>query len=151
VDTKKVVNIIIFGGVQMGKKRRRFAKEFKLEAVRLIVVEGRRIPEVARELALHSTSAQCAIIGSSHIMKISSHGEKTFLSDSCSTLINLGVTAASLEDCLALSETILQNKNPPKIIVFRIDSRALNFNRDARWKRYSEKDQTHSSADLIIS
>jgi hypothetical protein len=28
------MNIIIFGGVQMGKKRRRFTKEFKLEVVR---------------------------------------------------------------------------------------------------------------------
>jgi len=52
VDTKKVMNIIIFGGVLMGKKRRRFTKEFKLETVRLIVEEGRRISELSRELGV---------------------------------------------------------------------------------------------------
>ena len=36
----------------MGEKRRRFTKEFKLEAVRLIVEEGRRISELARELGV---------------------------------------------------------------------------------------------------
>ena len=52
MDTKKVMNIIISGGVQMGEKRRRFAKEFKLESVRLIVEEGRRISELSRELGV---------------------------------------------------------------------------------------------------
>ena len=41
----KVMNIIIFGDVQMVEKRRQFAKKFKLESVRLIVEEGRRIFE----------------------------------------------------------------------------------------------------------
>lgn len=36
----------------MGKQRRCFTKEFKIEAVRLIVEEGRRISEVARELGI---------------------------------------------------------------------------------------------------
>ena len=36
----------------MGKKRRQFAKEFKIEAVRLIVEEGSRVSEVARELGI---------------------------------------------------------------------------------------------------
>ena len=36
----------------MGKKRRQFTKEFKIEAVRLILEEGRRISEVARELGI---------------------------------------------------------------------------------------------------
>ena len=34
----------------MGKKRRQYTKEFKIEAVRLIVEEARPISEVAREL-----------------------------------------------------------------------------------------------------
>jgi hypothetical protein len=97
------------------------------------------IRDIKHELALHSTSAQCAVIGSSHIMQISSIGEQTSLPGNCSTLINLGVSGASLEDYLALSETLLQNKNPPKIIAFGIDPWALNFNRDVRWKRYSQK------------
>ena len=36
----------------MGKKRRQFSKEYKIEAVRLIVEEGRRISDVARELGI---------------------------------------------------------------------------------------------------
>ena len=34
----------------MGKNRRQYTKEFRIEAVRLIVEEGRPISEVAREL-----------------------------------------------------------------------------------------------------
>ena len=34
----------------MGKNRRQYTKEFKIEAVRLIVEEGRPISDVAREL-----------------------------------------------------------------------------------------------------
>jgi transposase len=34
----------------MGETRRRFSREFKLEAVRLITEEGRRVAEVARDL-----------------------------------------------------------------------------------------------------
>ena len=34
----------------MGEKRRKYTKEFKIEAVRLIVEDGRPISEVAREL-----------------------------------------------------------------------------------------------------
>ena len=36
----------------MGKNRRQYTKEFKVEAVRLIVEEGRRISDVARELGV---------------------------------------------------------------------------------------------------
>jgi transposase-like protein len=34
----------------MGKKRTQYTKEYKVEAVRLIVEEGRPISELAREL-----------------------------------------------------------------------------------------------------
>jgi len=36
----------------MGNQRRRFTREFKIEAVRLIVEEGRRISELSRELGV---------------------------------------------------------------------------------------------------
>ena len=36
----------------MGKKRNQYTKEYKVEAVRLIVEEGRPISEVARELGV---------------------------------------------------------------------------------------------------
>ena len=39
-------------GSQTPRRRRRFAQEFKLEAVRLVAVGDRRVSEVARELAI---------------------------------------------------------------------------------------------------
>ena len=36
----------------MGRKRNQYTKEYKTEAVRLIVEEGRSISEVARELGI---------------------------------------------------------------------------------------------------
>ena len=36
----------------MGRKRNQYTKEYKVEAVRLIVEEGRSISEVARELGI---------------------------------------------------------------------------------------------------
>ena len=36
----------------MGKQRNQYTKEFKIEAVRLIVEEGRRISELSRELGV---------------------------------------------------------------------------------------------------
>ena len=36
----------------MGEKRRRFKREFKLEAVRMVVEGGHRVTEVARDLEL---------------------------------------------------------------------------------------------------
>ena len=66
-------------------------------------------------------------------MQISSVRKERSLSDNCPSLINLGVSGASLEDFLALSETILRNEKPPKVIVFGIDLSNFNFNRDSRW------------------
>jgi len=37
----------------MGKKRRQYTKEFKTEAVRLVIEEGRTISEVARDLGIN--------------------------------------------------------------------------------------------------
>ena len=38
----------------MAQKRRQFTREFKLEAVRLVTEEGRKVSEVARELGIRS-------------------------------------------------------------------------------------------------
>ncbi len=39
----------------MGKKRRSFSKEFKLEAVRLMIDGGRSLTQVARDLGIRDT------------------------------------------------------------------------------------------------
>ena len=94
--------------------------------------------DLKQALALHPTTAQCAVIGSSRIMQISSVRKERLLSDNCPSLINLGVSGASLEGYLSLSETILRNEKPPKVIVFGIDPWSLNFDRDSRWVRYKQ-------------
>jgi transposase len=38
----------------LAQKRRQFTREFKLEAVRLVTEEGRRLSEVARELGIRA-------------------------------------------------------------------------------------------------
>jgi len=43
----------------MGKKRNQYTKEFKIEAVRLIVEEGRRISELSRELGVGENLLRC--------------------------------------------------------------------------------------------
>jgi hypothetical protein len=94
--------------------------------------------DLKHALALHPTTARCAVIGSSHIMQISSDRKERSLPKNCPSLINLGVSGASLEDYLALSEAILRNEKPPKVIVFGIDPWSFNFNRDSRWVRYKQ-------------
>jgi transposase len=42
----------VFGGVSMGAKRRSFTKEFKLEAVRLVIEEGNSIVQASRGLGI---------------------------------------------------------------------------------------------------
>ena len=95
--------------------------------------------DLKHELALRPTTSQCAVIGSSRVMQISSFRKERSLSNICPSLINLGVSGASLEDFLALSETILRNEKPPKVIVFGIDLSNFNFNRDSRWIRHKQK------------
>jgi hypothetical protein len=95
--------------------------------------------DLKHALALRPTTSQCAVIGSSRVMQISSSRKERSLSDICPSLINLGVSGASLEDFLALSETILRNEKPPKVIVFGIDLSNFNFNRDSRWISHKQK------------
>jgi hypothetical protein len=37
-----------------------------------------------------------------------------------------------------MAETILQNEKPPKVIVFGIDPKSLNFNRHSKWLRHKQ-------------
>tara|TARA_B100000315_G_scaffold221277_1_gene224558 strand:- start:102 stop:1229 length:1128 start_codon:yes stop_codon:yes gene_type:complete len=94
--------------------------------------------DIKHALALHPTNVQCAVIGSSHVMQVRSTGQELSLPNNCPSLINLAVSGATLEDYLALSETILRNERPPRVIVFGIDPWSLNFNRDLRWIRYKQ-------------
>ncbi len=84
-------------------------------------------------LAMFSEDADCAIIGSSHVMQISSFSEDKSLTEYCKSIINLGVSGGTLEDYFAFSNMLLKNKNTIGTIVFGVDPWSLKFDSDQRW------------------
>ncbi len=94
---------------------------------------------VKKSLAQHPIKYDCAIIGSSHIMQISSFRKNKSLVSICPSMKNLGVSGGTLEDYLSMSNIIIKNsENLPRTIVFGIDPWALNFAKDSRWIDYKE-------------
>jgi hypothetical protein len=83
-------------------------------------------------------NAGCAVIGSSHVMQISSFRKNASLSQFCSSIINLGVAGGTLEDYLALSYMLINNAQKPNTIVFGIAPWALDFDKDVRSERYTK-------------
>ena len=78
----------------------------------------------------------CVVIGSSRVMQISSYRNNRSLTNLCGSLMNLGVSGGTLEDYLALSYELIQNKQRPKTVVFGVDPWSLDLKRDARWRAY---------------
>ena len=92
-----------------------------------------------KTLAKYPIDYDCAIIGSSHVMQVSTVRKHNSLQDLCSNMKNLGVSGGSLEDYLALTNIILNNKKHlPKTIVFGIDPWSLKLNQDIRWSEYKQ-------------
>jgi hypothetical protein len=95
--------------------------------------------DIKKELAIYPDSYDCALIGSSQIMQISSYRQNKSLTTTCPKLKNLGVSGGSLEDYLALTNLVLKNKESlPKVVVFGINPWSLNFGRDLRWRKYEQ-------------
>jgi|SaaInlV_100m_DNA_6_1039743.scaffolds.fasta_scaffold04825_2 hypothetical protein len=126
--------------------------------------------DIKKALAEYSMNYDCAVIGSSHIMQISSNRQNKSLTSLCSSLKNLGVSGGSLEDYLAMSNIILKNTEfLPKTVVFGIDPWSLNFGKDKRWSGYEQdyfemksklslkypsthlNDNNNSNKDLLIN
>lgn len=103
--------------------------------------------EIKQNLASKITNADCAIIGSSRVMQISSRLEAPCFSELTNSIINLGVSGGTLEDYMALSWELLQNPQRPKQIIFGIDPWALDWNQDSRWATY--KDSYRSMRTLL--
>jgi len=93
--------------------------------------------EIKRSFARQG-GADCAIIGSSHLMQISSHRKNRSLTNVCKSLMNLGVFGGTLEDYIALSYELINSRQRPKTIVFGIYPWSLDFKRDPRWSSYSD-------------
>jgi hypothetical protein len=92
---------------------------------------------IKKELAKYSKDAECVIVGSSHIMQIGSTRRTKVLKEVCSSIINLGVSGASIEDHFALS-FLSMSGGTPKRIVLGIDPWTLAFGKDQRWSYYAE-------------
>ena len=126
--------------------------------------------DIKKALAEYPINYDCAVIGSSRMMQISSSRQNKSLTSICSSLKNLGVSGGSFEDYLAMSNIILKNTEfLPKTVVFGIDPWSFNFGRDRRWNRYEQdyfemknklslkypsahlNDNNDSSKDLLIN
>lgn len=92
---------------------------------------------LAKAMSLYSQRAECVVIGSSHVMQISSERTPRALSDICGSIINLGVHGASIEDHFILSYLAIQNGRPKKIIL-GIDPWTFAFGLDQRWSTYKD-------------
>jgi hypothetical protein len=106
--------------------------------------EGRAL---ALALAAHSSEHDCIVIGSSHVMQISSFRKSKSLEDVCLKILNLGVSGASLEDHMTLAYLALKSGAQNKKIIFGLDPWTLTHNMDNRWLAY-QKD--YLSARRII-
>lgn len=88
-----------------------------------------------RALAMQSGGVDCIVLGSSHIMEIGSKRDIRPLGGECESVLNLGVSGASIEDQITLAHLALQNRRPKKI-VFSVDPWTLAFGKDPRWSQY---------------
>ena len=92
--------------------------------------------DIYLNLAKYNNDAECIILGSSQILPISSLRKNKSLTNTCDSLVNLGISGAVLEDYIVLSQSILENQKAPKKIIIAINAWTLNFNRDSRWLHY---------------
>ncbi len=88
---------------------------------------------IKTELAKHSTGIDCVIIGSSHVMQISTIRNTGGIQNQCSELLNLGVSGGSIEDLAIFSNIIMHNKEMPKKVFIGIDPWTLKYNMDDRY------------------
>ncbi len=94
--------------------------------------------DIKSSLAKSRVNIDCAIIGSSHAMQISSFRKNSSLTGFCRDILNLGVSGGTIEDYLAMSFILLNKKQKPNTIVFSVDPWSLDFRRDSRWERYKD-------------
>ena len=93
---------------------------------------------LAKAAASKSFNADCIVIGSSHVMQISSERKSKALQDTCTSILNLAVSGGAIEDHFTLTYLVLkkrQNGRPNKIIL-GIDPWEFSFGKDARWTAY---------------
>jgi len=98
-----------------------------------LVQEGWNERSVKVTLANSFDNVNCIVLGSSHILQISSIRNTGNIKKQCKNLINLGVSGGSLEDIFVFSNIILNKKILPEQVFIGIDPWTLKFNMDSRY------------------
>lgn len=91
---------------------------------------------IKRALASHAGDFDCVVIGSSHVMQVSTLGDQPALSGLCRSALNLGVSGAVLEDHLTLAYVTLRNRRPAKVVL-GVDPWIFAYDKDERWSYYA--------------
>ena len=93
---------------------------------------------IKKQLLKYASESECVVVGSSHIMQVGSARVKKALSDKCTTILNLGVNGASIEDQFALVYLSLVKGHPRKIVL-GVDAWTFAFGKDVRWSFYANE------------
>lgn len=92
--------------------------------------------QIKKALAKYAAHFDCVVIGSSHVMALSSRSQPPALDDVCRDTLNLGVSGASLEDHFALAYMV-QRSGGSRRIILGLAPWTLAFGKDQRWLTYA--------------
>lgn len=120
------------------KKADEYIEEL-LQTQRGLVRDGWNERLIKTHLAKKAGNYQCIILGSSHIMQISTIREVGGIQKQCKSLLNLGVSGGTFEDLFVFSDLILKNNKLPEKIFIDIDPWTLKFNMDSRYGSYMDE------------
>lgn len=103
--------------------------------------------QIKKALARHAASFDCVVIGSSHVMALSSRSHPPALEGLCRRTLNLGVSGASLEDHFALAYMV-QLSGGGRRMILGMAPWTLAFGKDQRWSTYAGEYRTARQAVL---
>lgn len=112
------------------------AKEFSQKlfaSTNGIIDDGWNERIIKVSLAKNLNNIDCIVIGSSHVVQISSIRNTGRIGEQCTNLLNLGVSGGSLEDLAIFSYLILNNPNKPQKVFIDITPWILKFEMDSRY------------------
>ena len=87
-------------------------------------------------LAKEAGKFDCIVVGSSHMMQISSVRNTGNINAQCNNLLNLCVSGGSIEDISVFSYIILNNIQLPRQVFIGIDPWTLKFGMDMQYAAY---------------
>jgi len=117
------------------KKAKEFADKLFLSE-KGIIQTGWNERLVKTALAKSAYNFDCVILGSSHVMQISSIRNTGNIKDQCNNLLNLAVSGGGIEDIAIFSYLLLHNLKHPRHVFVDIAPWTLKFNMDSRYGAY---------------